>query len=113
MIKNGHYSLIIIPHPDPHILSVYYFLNVPSEFLRLLNGSNLCFSGVINQTEQTLVRFKWGKYIVLYRNKTSSQENLTVACEHQENRPACAHAQSEQRLCYSLSGKSNCVHYYM
>ena len=29
-----------------------------------------------------------------------------VACEQQRRRSACAFAQSDQRLCYSLSGKN-------
>ena len=29
-----------------------------------------------------------------------------VACEQQRRRPACASAQSDQRLCYSLSEKA-------
>ena len=36
----------------------------------------------------------------------SSRENLSsVLCEQQRHRPACASAQSDQRLCYSLIGK--------
>ena len=30
-----------------------------------------------------------------------------AACEQQRHRPACASAQSDQHLCYSLSGKHN------
>ena len=30
-----------------------------------------------------------------------------VACKQQRSRPACADAQSDQRLCYSLSVKLN------
>ena len=36
----------------------------------------------------------------------STRENLfSVVCEKQRRRPACASAQSDQRLCYSLSGE--------
>ena len=36
----------------------------------------------------------------------SPRENLSsVVCEQQRRRPACAYAQSDQRLCYSLIGK--------
>ena len=36
----------------------------------------------------------------------STRENLSsVGCEQQRHRPACASAQSDQRLCYSLIGK--------
>ena len=33
------------------------------------------------------------------------RENLTIACKQQRCRTACATAQADQRLCYSLSGK--------
>ena len=36
-----------------------------------------------------------------------------VACEQQRCRPACASAQSDQRLCYSLPGKTSCLYCYM
>ena len=36
----------------------------------------------------------------------SSQENLSKGvCENHRRRPACASAQSDQHLCYSLLGK--------
>ena len=36
----------------------------------------------------------------------STRENLSSGvCEQQRHRPACASAQSDQRLCYSLIGK--------
>ena len=38
----------------------------------------------------------------------SSRENLSSeVCEYQRRRPACASAQSDLRLCYSLIGKYN------
>ena len=39
-------------------------------------------------------------------NWASPRENLSsVVCELQRRRPACASAQSDQRLCFSLIGK--------
>ena len=39
----------------------------------------------------------------------SSLETLSSeVCEHERRRPACAAAQSDQRLCYSLFGKQQC-----
>ena len=39
-------------------------------------------------------------------NWASSRENLSSGvCEQHRRRPACASAQSDQRLCYSLFGK--------
>ena len=39
-------------------------------------------------------------------NWASSRENLSSGlCEKHSRRPACASAQSDQRLCYSLFGK--------
>ena len=38
----------------------------------------------------------------------STRKNLTSGvCEYQRRRPACASAQSDQHLCYLLSGKYN------
>ena len=43
---------------------------------------------------------------VLAHNWASSREKLSSGvCEQQRRRPACASAQSDQRLCYSLFGK--------
>ena len=38
--------------------------------------------------------------------RATTRENLSSeACKQQRRRPACAYAQSDQRLCYSLIGK--------
>ena len=43
----------------------------------------------------------------------SPRENLSsVVCEHQMRRPACAYAQSDQRLCYSLIVKYHIQAWY-
>ena len=42
-----------------------------------------------------------------------TRENLSSGvCEQQKGRPACAHAQSDQHLCYSLIGKYHILTYY-
>ena len=52
----------------------------------------------------------WLKYIV---NWASSRENLSSeVCEQQRRRPACASAQSDQRLCYSRFGKNHILACY-
>ena len=41
-----------------------------------------------------------------YDKWASTRENLSLGvCEHHRRRPACALAQSDQRLCYSRFGK--------
>ena len=46
-----------------------------------------------------------GKQLV-YINWASTRENLSSGvCEQHRRRPACAFAQSDQRLCYSIFGK--------
>ena len=43
----------------------------------------------------------------------SPRENLSsVVCEQQRRRPACAYAQSDRRLCYSLIGKCHILTCY-
>ena len=43
---------------------------------------------------------------IIIINWASSRENLSsVVCEQQRRRPACASAQSDQRLCFSRFGK--------
>ena len=42
----------------------------------------------------------------------SPRENLSVECEQKRRRPAYASAQSDQRLCYSISGKYNSLTCY-
>ena len=37
--------------------------------------------------------------------KRVARKNDLVACEQQGRRPVCTSAKSDQRLCYSLSGK--------
>ena len=67
-----------------------------------LSGSCECdpgpvpyFLGEPNKTKNTYT----GTYIIW----ASSRENLSsVVCEQQRHRPACAYAQSDQRLCCSL-----------
>ena len=49
-----------------------------------------------------------GLKIVYCNNWASVRENLSSeVCEQQKRRPACASAQSDQRLCYSLNGMYN------
>ena len=43
----------------------------------------------------------------------STRENMSsVVCEQQRHRPACASAQSDQRLCYSLFGTKHMLPCY-
>ena len=45
-------------------------------------------------------------FCIQCNNWVSSRENLSSAvCEQHRRRPACASAQSDKRLCYSLFGK--------
>ena len=42
----------------------------------------------------------------VYYERASAQEKLfSGVCEQQRRRPACASAQTDQRLCYSIFGK--------
>ena len=48
----------------------------------------------------------WKSHATAHFIWTSTRENLSSGvCEKQRRRPACASAQSDQRLCYSLSGE--------
>ena len=50
---------------------------------------------------------------VALSNWASSRENLSSeVCEQQKRRPACASAQSDQRLCYSRFGKNHILACY-
>ena len=48
------------------------------------------------------------EYIHVYNDRDKqppARKNDLVACEQQKRRPVCTSAKSDQRLCYSLSGK--------
>ena len=81
-----------------------------------LQYSDLSFSITANNTKQIVVRGRLpGKIVILLQYKynvqitwASTRETLSsVVCEQQRRRPACASAQSDQRIYYSLIGKYN------
>ena len=47
-----------------------------------------------------------GRYVLAHLGLEARKPNF-AACEQQRRRPACASAQSDQRLSYSLYGKYN------
>ena len=68
---------------------------------------NLCKHNRIKSLYLVAFPLSLQKTINTDYNCASSQENLTVACEQQRCRSACAFAQSDQHLCCSPSDKYN------
>ena len=56
---------------------------------------NLCYNEVLRCVIETAPYIIWAW----------TRENLSGVCEQHRSRPACAFAQSDQRLCYSFFGK--------
>ena len=61
------------------------------------------FSRDLNTTSRRIAR----KPGVQYHIGLDERNPDFDACEHQRRRPACASAQSDQRLCYALSEKKS------
>ena len=81
--------------------------------VKLLTEQHLEFlsstGGCTGSSESTLFKMPHSrKSNVVAHIWASSRENLSSeVCEQQRRRPACAAAQSDQRLCYSLIGKDH------
>ena len=89
-------------------------LLVPYSLFSCLFQSCLAlWSPRLGEREREREREREGEREMVYNMSRAMRKPFFAICEQQRRRSACASAQSDQRLCYSLSGYYNSSSFYI